>query len=135
MIVETSALIAMVFDEARGEECRNALVLDDQRSMSAASYFEASIVTDARRDPVVMRKLDAWRQRAGIHLVPFTATQAELARQAYRDFGRGSGNPAKLNMGDCYAYALASDLDEPLLFIGNDFIHTDIRSVLDDPRP
>ena len=68
-----------------------------------------------------------------ISIEPVTADQATIAREAYRRFGKGTGHPARLNFGDCFAYALAKDFDEPLLFIGQDFIHTDVRRVLDDP--
>ena len=135
MVIDTSALIAIVSGEPRAGDCIDAIHEAETIGMSAASFHEASIVIDSRRDPIASRRLDEVRLNAGIHLVPFTAAQSELARQAHRDFGRGSGSDAKLNMGDCYAYALAKELDEPLLFIGNDFIHTDLASALEDPRP
>ena len=95
--------------------------------MSAVSFLEAAVVIDARRDAVASRQLDAFIDALGITLAPVTARQARLARQAYRDFGKGSGHPARLNFGDCFAYALAIDTDEPLLFKGDDFGHTDVR--------
>ena len=97
--------------------------------MSAATYLEAAIVADMDHDPVSSRLHDSLVTR---HIViePFTEEQAQTARQAYRDFGRGSGHPAKLNFGDCISYALAAVLDEPLLYKGDDFGYTDIRSVL-----
>ena len=70
---------------------------------------------------------------AGVSIAPVTADQARIARAAYRDFGRGSGHPAQLNFGDCFAYALAIDRDEPLLYKGNDFSHTDVRNALAEP--
>ena len=97
------------------------------RRMSAASLLEASIVVDASGDPVASRKLDELIARVAMIIEPVTPEQAALGRAAYRDFGRGSGHPAKLNMGDCFAYALAKDKAEPLLFKGNDFVHTDVE--------
>jgi ribonuclease VapC len=90
-------------------------------------------VIDAERDPIVSRELDVVRRELGIAIAPVTATHVDIARQAYRDFGRGSGHPAKLNFGDCFAYALAIEQDEPLLFIGNDFSHTDVEPALELP--
>ena len=93
-----------------------------------ATCLEATIVADMDHDPVSTRLYDSLVIR---HLViePFTEEQAQTARQAYRDFGRGSGHPAKLNFGDCFAYALAKCVDEPLLFKGNDFSQTDLVPV------
>ena len=83
------------------------------------------------RHPNPSREFDALIERFEVVIEPVTADQARIAREAYRRFGRGSGHPAKLNFGDCFAYALATELDEPLLFVGQDFIHTDVRRVLD----
>jgi ribonuclease VapC len=99
--------------------------------MSAASYLETSIVIDRSRDPRPSRQFDLLLHEAGIEIVPVTVEQARIAREAYRDFGKGSGHPAGLNFGDCFAYALATDRGEPLLYKGDDFVHTDIRSALD----
>ena len=77
------------------------------------------------------REFDALIERFEEVIEPVTADQARIAREAYQRFGQGSGHPAKLNFGDCFAYALATELDEPLLFVGQDFIHTDVRRVLD----
>ena len=79
----------------------------------------------------VDRLLDAW----GVELASFDADQARVAQQAYRDYGRGSGHPAQLNLGDCFSYALATVADEPLLYVGDDFAHTDIPSALDRRTP
>jgi ribonuclease VapC len=100
--------------------------------MSAATYLEASLVIDASGDPVLSRNLDRLVEIAQIQIEPFTLDQARLARQAYRDFGKGSGHPAQLNFGDCFAYALARTHDAPLLFKGFDFGHTDIASAVAD---
>ncbi|MFL6163141.1 MAG: type II toxin-antitoxin system VapC family toxin [Jatrophihabitantaceae bacterium] len=129
MIVDTSAVVAIVLDASDAERFARALVAAPARSMSAASYVEAGAVLDSRRDPVVSRRLDDLLDAAGIELAPVSVEQAHIARAAYRDFGRGSGHPAGLNFGDCLAYALAIDRHEPLLFKGDDFSHTDVAVV------
>src|SRR5438045_7199782 len=101
-----------------------------ERSISAVNYVEAAVVIDGRRDPVASRRFDDWMREARIIIEPCDQEQAELARQAYRDFGKGSGHPARLNFGDCFAYALARQRSEPLLFKGSDFVHTDITPAL-----
>ncbi|MCW2921185.1 MAG: putative pilT protein N-terminal, putative toxin of system [Thermoleophilia bacterium] len=99
-------------------------------AISAGNAFEAAIVIDSYRDPVASRDLDRVRGELGIAIAPVTAAQVDIARQAYRDFGRGSGHPAKLDFGDCFAYALAVESGEPLLFVGDDFTHTDVEPAL-----
>jgi ribonuclease VapC len=94
--------------------------------ISAASFFETAIVIDGRHNPVLSRRLDAFISGSEIGIEPVTVEQAKIAREAYRDFGRGSGHPARLNFGDCFSYALARVTGEPLLFKGDDFIHTDL---------
>ena len=130
MIIDTSALIAILRDEPEAEACdarsRNA----DRRRLSAANFVEAAVVIDASRDPVASRRFDDLLREAGIAIEPVTETQARIAREAFRDFGKGSGHRAKLNFGDCFAYALARASNEPLLFKGEDFSHTDIISAL-----
>lgn len=126
MIVETSALVAIVFQEQETAAFTSAIARDVDPRMSAASYFEAGIVTDAYRDPVLSRRLDEYVREAGIAIEPVTEEQARVAREAYRDFGKGSGHPAQLNFGDCFGYALAKVTGEALLFKGDDFIHTDV---------
>lgn len=99
--------------------------------MSAANYVEAAAVAESGRNAVASRRFDALLKTARIQVADVTAAQAVLARGAYRDFGKGSGHPARLNFGDCFAYALAKDRDEPLLFKGEDFRHTDVVSALE----
>ncbi|MBM7786104.1 type II toxin-antitoxin system VapC family toxin [Tenggerimyces flavus] len=94
--------------------------------MSAANFLEAAIVIDRVGDPVLSRQLDALIDEASIEVEAVTKSQAHLARTAYRDFGKGSGHPAGLNFGDCFAYAWAKEAGEPLLFKGDDFVHTDV---------
>ena len=98
--------------------------------MSAGSYLEAGIVIDHLRDPRVSRLMDVFLRQAGIQVVPVTAAQAVIARDACRDFGKASGHPAGLNHGDCFSYALAKEMDDALLYKGQDFVHTDVRSAL-----
>ena len=85
---------------------------------------------DSRRNPLLSARLDELLREAGVIIEPVTERQATIARQAYRDYGKGSGHPASLNFGDCFSYALAKDLGEPLLYKGDDFGHTDIRNAL-----
>ena len=130
MIVETSALIAIVREEPEENAFIHALEAADVRRMSAANYLEAAIVIDGTRSPIATRGFDDFITRANITIEPVTAEQAVIARAAYRDFGKGSGNPAKLNFGDCFAYALAKASDEPLLFKGDEFSYTDVKPAL-----
>jgi ribonuclease VapC len=102
-----------------------------ERRISAANWLEAAAVIDGSRDPVASRRFDELVDVARIAVVPVTETQARIARAAYRDFGKGSGHPAGLNFGDCFAYALAKDTGEPLLFKGRDFVHTDVVPALE----
>lgn len=99
--------------------------------MSAATYVEIAAVIDGQGDPVLSGALDELLRTYLIQIVPLTEVQARLARVAYQRFGKGSGHPAHLNMGDCYAYALARDTGEPLLFKGKDFALTDIEIVVE----
>ena len=100
------------------------------RRVSAATFLEAAIVIDGSRDPVASRRFDDLCRAAQLVIEPVTEAQARIAREAYRDFGKGSGHPAGLNFGDCFAYALARATGERLLFKGNDFVHTDVPPAL-----
>jgi ribonuclease VapC len=133
LIVDSSALVAILLLEPEAKAFTRALAASTYKGLSAASFVETAVVIDSRRDPVASRQLDNLVARSNILIEPFTAEQAAVARQAYRDFGRGSGHPAKLNFGDCMSYALAKVRDEPLLFKGDDFGHTDITSALPVP--
>jgi ribonuclease VapC len=127
MIVDTSALIAVLKEEPDAARLLHALnVMAEPKRMSAANYLEAAIVVDANRNPLLSRRLDDLLVQTEIAVEPVTREQADIARAAYRDFGRGSGHPAALNFGDCFAYALAKAMREPLLFKGDDFSHTDV---------
>jgi len=90
--------------------------------------LETSIVLDGRHDPAQSARLDDLIEELGMVIEPVTSHQARIARQAYRDYGKGSGHPANLNFGDCFSYALARDKREPILYKGDDFVHTDLRS-------
>jgi len=129
VIVDTSALIAILRDEPEARAFAVAIADADHRSISAANYLEAAIVIDGSRDPIASRRFDDLLREAAIGIEPVTAEQAKVAREAYRDFGRGSGHAAGLNFGDCFAYALAKTTGEPLLFKGDDFLHAGIRRI------
>jgi ribonuclease VapC len=130
VIVDTSALLAILRDEPEALDCAQAIEQARVRRISAASLLEAAIVIDMNRDPVASRRLDELIDAAAIIIEPVTAEQARIGREAYRDFGRGTGHPAQLNFGDCFAYALAKAMGEPLLFKGPDFRQTDLRPVI-----
>ena len=130
MIIDTSALIAILFAEPEAEACAKAIEGAGHRRLSAANFLETAIVLENGRDPVASRRLDDLLREAAISIEPFDETQAIVAREAYRDFGKRSGHPARLNFGDCFAYALARRFGEPLLFKGSDFVHTDIAPAL-----
>lgn len=130
MIVDSSALVCVAWGEPEAAAMHEALLEAEQPRMSAASYLECGIVFDGRGDPRMTRLLDRLVDAFGIEVVAVSPEQARIARAAYRDFGRGSGHRARLNFGDCFSYALAVDADEPLLFKGEDFVHTDVRPAL-----
>ena len=130
MIIDTSAIVAILRDESGARDCALAIEKSRLRRISAANFVEAALVIDGSRNPIASRRFDEFFKEANISVEPVTFEQARLAREAYRDFGKGSGHPAKLNFGDCFAYALAKATGEPLLFKGDDFIHTDIGSAL-----
>lgn len=131
MIIDSSALIAILRAEPEAGEMARAIERAQIRRISAANWLETAVVIDASRDPVASRRFDELVQTAELHVEPVTGDQARIARDAYRDFGKGSGHKAGLNFGDCFAYALAKSTGEDLLFKGNDFGHTDITPALD----
>jgi ribonuclease VapC len=126
MIIDASAIIAVLRDEPEAALFARAIASVTNRRVSAVNYVEAAVVIDASRDPIATRRFDDFIAEASFSIEPVTEAQALIARDAYRDFGKGSGHPAKLNFGDCFSYALAKDFGEPLLFKGDDFAHTDI---------
>jgi ribonuclease VapC len=131
MIVDSSAFIAIFFKEADSQALARQIKSGAEVRISAASYLETSIVLDKHRDPVVSARLADLIEELNLIIEPFTAAQALIARQAYRDYGKGSGHPANLSFGDCFSYALAREKREPILYKGDDFAHTDLRSALD----
>ena len=133
MIVDSSALIALILQEPGHQKIGRVLRAEDKLHMSAVTWVELGVVADRRLSEANRRRLDAMIDGLGIVLVPLSAVQARRARQAHRRYGPSSGSSARLNMGDCFSYALAIELDEPLLFVGDDFAHTDVQQVdLDD---
>ena len=130
MIIDASAIIAILRDEPEARSCAKAIASASSCGISAVSYVEAAIVIDGSRDPVASRRFDDLLREAQLVIEPATEAQARIAREAYRDFGKGSGHPAGLNLGDCFAYALAKVTGEPILFKGDDFTHTDLTPAL-----
>ena len=134
MIIDTSAVVAVVREEPEGPAVlaalRDANRRGEDKALSAATWVELGVVIDGKRDPALSRWVDNLLAELDVDVVALDERQAVIARQAYRDFGRGTGHPARLNFGDCFAYALASVRREPLLFVGSDFTHTDLTSVL-----
>lgn len=128
MVIDTSALVAMLNDEPEAERFEAAVEADRTRLMSTASYLESAIVIETRFGEPGGRELDLWLHRAAVDLVAFDADQADVARVAYRTYGNGR-HRAGLNYGDCFSYALAKVSNQPLLFKGDDFSQTDIGSV------
>lgn len=128
MIIDTSALVAILRGEPEAKDYALAIERNQVRRLSAANFVETALVIDGSRDPIASRRFDDLVKEAHIAIEPVTEVQARTAREAYRDFGKGSGHPAKLNFGDCFAYALAKTTGEPLLFKGDDFAHTDVIS-------
>jgi len=126
VILDTSALVAILRGEPEAADFLHSINDAPIVRLSAATYLETSIVVDASRDPILSRKLDELLFEASAIIESVTEVHARIARLAYRDFGRGSGHPAGLNFGDCFAYALAKTSREPLLFKGSDFPHTDV---------
>jgi ribonuclease VapC len=126
MIVDTLALIAILRDEHDAMSYAKAIANATPRRVSAVNYVEAAAVIDASRDPIASRRFDDLFREALLVIEAVTEAQARLAREAYRDFGKASGNAGRLNFGDCFAYALVKGMNQPLLFKGTDFTHTDV---------
>jgi ribonuclease VapC len=125
MVIDTSALIAFLNAEPTSKRLETALVTAGRLFLSAATLLEAGIVAERQNEESGGQELDLLLHRLQVEVVPVTQEQAELARSAYRQFGKGK-HPAGLNFGDCFSYALARSLGEPLLFVGNDFGRTDV---------
>ena len=126
MVIDTSAIAAILFDEPDAAALERKIADDPVRLMSAATFLEATIVIEARLGDPGGREFELWLHRAEVEILPVDAEQADMARRAWRRFGRGR-HPAGLNYGDCFSYALAATHDEPLLFKGDDFTKTDVK--------
>jgi ribonuclease VapC len=125
VIVDSSVIVAILGAESDARAFADAIEEAVDCSLSVVNYVEAAVVLDSRRDAALSRRFDTFMREAQLRLEPVTVEQAKLAREAYRDFGKGR-HRAGLNFGDCFAYALAKDKGEPLLFKGDDFRRTDV---------
>lgn len=128
MILDTSALVAILYREPEAEAFTRVIHDADVCRISVANHLELAMVVERQLGSDAMRQAEAFLRRAGVVTEPVSVEQGELARQGFRDFGKGR-HKAALNFGDCFAYALAKATGEPLLFKGDDFGHTDIRAV------
>ncbi len=128
MIVDSSALVAILTKEPARASLVTALIAAPSTTISAGTLLEVGTVVDRCGDATMSRRLDDLIASFAIEVCDVTAEQAAIGRAAYRDYGKGSRHPAQLNFGDCFAYALARVTGEPLLYVGNDFSHTDVRS-------
>ena len=129
MVVDTSALLAIFLAEPERRQFLDAITQGDTRHISAANVLETGIVLEARRGEAAGREFDLFLHHAKFEVVPVDSDQIEIARVAWRQYGNGR-HPAGLNFGDCFAYALAKVMDQPILFKGDDFTHTDIFPVI-----
>jgi ribonuclease VapC len=127
MVIDTSALLAILQDEPERRSFNEAIEAAESRVMSVANYVEVSIVVESRHGAEGLRELDRFVDLAGIELVGVDVGQGKIARDAFSRFGKGR-HPAALNFGDCFAYALARILAQPLLFKGDDFSKTDLAT-------
>ncbi|MDY6950252.1 MAG: type II toxin-antitoxin system VapC family toxin [Thermodesulfobacteriota bacterium] len=131
MVVDTSAVMAILLGEPETESFVRALADDPKRMISAFNALESAIVIEAKKGEAGGRELDLFMHRARIDIIALNSDQVELALRAWRKYGKGN-HPAGLNIGDCCAYALAKYSGEPLLFKGKVFSQTDIRPVLNE---
>lgn len=129
MIIDSSAIVAYLRNERSAEAIENALSKPVTKLISAGTLLEAYIVIDRQGETLLSLKFESFLGLFGFEVVPVTESQVKIARAAYRDFGKGSGHPAQLNFGDCFAYALAYERGEPLLCVGDDFASTDLELV------
>lgn len=127
MVIDTSAVLAWLKQEQERERIVTALEVNKVCRLSAVSLLEAHVVVHAREHSTMLGKLQRFLEEINAIVMPFDERQARLADTAFQRYGKGQGHPAQLNFGDCAVYALAKSLDEPLLFVGNDFSQTDIE--------
>ena len=130
MIIDSSALLAILFNETDAHMHAAAIAKAKSAQISAANWLETAIRIDHGSSPIASNAMDDLIREAQIEIVPVTADQVSIARQAYRAYGKGTGHPAQLNFGDCFSYALAKSTGQPLLFKGNDFSQTDLQAAL-----
>jgi ribonuclease VapC len=128
MVIDTSALLALLLDEPEASAVSRAVAADPRRLMSAFTALETAVVIEAKKEEAAGREFDLLVHKAALDIVPMDAGQVELARSAWRRYGKGR-HPAGLNVGDCCSYALARFTGEPLLFTGDDFAKTDVHRV------
>ncbi len=128
--MDASALLAVILREPEAQLFADAMTLASQARISAPNWTEAAMVVDRRGDPRARNRFETVVRELRIEVAALGAQHAALARQAWRDYGRGSGHPARLNFGDCLAYGFAKAEGQPLLFKGDDFTQTDIESAL-----
>ncbi|WP_439632892.1 type II toxin-antitoxin system VapC family toxin [Glycocaulis sp.] len=126
MIVDASAILAIVLREPEGPQFLDQIIAEPRPKMSVINWMEVAIRVERQGVPDSVVAFDSLVEELGLELIPANAEQGLIARQAYRLYGKGSGHPAQLNLGDCFAYALAASTGEPLLFKGGDFAHTDV---------
>jgi ribonuclease VapC len=131
VIIDSSAVLAIFFQESDGRRYLRTVMDAEPRRMSVSNWLEATMVVDRRGSAVAANWVEEFMYDAQIELMPVSVSQAAIARLAWRVFGRGA-HPARLNYGDCFAYALAKETREPLLFKGNDFAKTDVEPALKD---
>ena len=131
MIVDTSAIVAILRDEPEARTFANAIANARIRRVSAVNYVEAAAAIDGNRNPIASRRFDDFFRESSFIVEAVNFEQARIAREAYKDFGKGSGHAAQLNFGDCFAYALAKVMSEPILYKGQDFKQTDLTSALE----
>lgn len=131
MIVDSSAIVAILFGEEEAPRFATAMKNADELVMAAPNFVETALVSEGRVGAEMGRRLDELIKGSGVQIIPFTAEHAALARDAWRRYGKGR-HPAGLNLGDCFAYALAKETGQPLLFKGQDFAQTDIEPALKD---
>lgn len=130
MIVDTSAVLAMLRNEEEAKDFAASILGAESSAISAVSYGECAAVLDSARDAVVSARLDELLQRLEIAIAPVTASQAVLARTAWNDFGPGSDHPARFDFGDCYAYALAMERGQPLLATEDKFTQAGLEELV-----
>jgi ribonuclease VapC len=133
MVIDTSALVVILSDEPERRAFNESIEAAASRAMSVATLVEVSIVIESRYGAEGLRDLDLFVEQAGIELAPVDVEQAGVARRAFSRFGKGR-HPAGLNYGDCFAYALATVLGEPVLYKGDDFTQTDVAAAVPPPR-